>query len=480
VSPAQTTRPENPNPNARARTPWARRSVLATLIATCGCNLILGNPSPGGGQSGGAAGDHAGAPGSGATEGDGGEGGTLASGGSTPGTGGGTPASGGGGTTEPDCTPPSERPCSLVDPNLLGNCASGVVTCTDQETWSACSVIAANSDDCAIEGDDANCDGTANGDCPCEGDETQPCGPNSEDGICEFGVSTCEDGSWGSCLGATMPAPRDCTSPDDNDCDGEPDDTIDGTCECAIGTSGDCEEHPSYDGFGICRPGTQPCLAGPDNTSSSYGECTGSVGPEPSESCTADGLDENCNDEVNEGCSCVNGQDADCGNCMGGTQVCVGGQYGPCEGQPDPPVTYYRDQDGDTFGNPNSPTMTCTGVPPGYVTNNTDCCDTDANAKPGQTGYFSTPRNGCGGYDYNCDNNSTVQTNAITASGVCPQGVNGYGSWCNTTGGWATSVPACNGTGTYTSCTTISVPCGEIGCTECEELVFNNHPQTCR
>ena len=37
-----------------------------------------------------------------------------------------------------------------------------------------------------------------------------------------------------------------------------------------------------------------------------------------------------------------------------------------------------------------------------------DCCDTDSNAYPGQTAYFSTPT-ACGGYDYNCDGVATPQ-----------------------------------------------------------------------
>ena len=35
-----------------------------------------------------------------------------------------------------------------------------------------------------------------------------------------------------------------------------------------------------------------------------------------------------------------------------------------------------------------------------------DCCDTDANANPGQTAYF-TSTNACGSWDYNCDGSDT-------------------------------------------------------------------------
>lgn len=38
-------------------------------------------------------------------------------------------------------------------------------------------------------------------------------------------------------------------------------------------------------------------------------------------------------------------------------------------------VTYYADVDGDLFGNPSAPQVSCFGAPPGYVTDNTDCND---------------------------------------------------------------------------------------------------------
>lgn len=74
-----------------------------------------------------------------------------------------------------------------------------------------------------------------------------------------------------------------------------------------------------------------------------------------------DGFDNNCNQQIDEG---------------------VGD-------------TYYRDLDGDTYGDPNSSIISCT-PPQNYVADNTDCDDTKANVYPGAT-------EECDGLDNNCD-----------------------------------------------------------------------------
>lgn len=57
--------------------------------------------------------------------------------------------------------------------------------------------------------------------------------------------------------------------------------------------------------------------------------------------------------------------------------------------------TYYQDSDGDGFGNPAISTIAC-AQPVGYVSNNTDCDDTDALEKPGQVWYKDTDNDGYG------------------------------------------------------------------------------------
>src|SRR6185295_13186425 len=59
------------------------------------------------------------------------------------------------------------------------------------------------------------------------------------------------------------------------------------------------------DGVGICRAGQALCIAGPNNSSSALGACSGSVGPLVADSCTVAGDDSNCNGIANDGCECV-------------------------------------------------------------------------------------------------------------------------------------------------------------------------------
>ncbi|MBI4710239.1 MAG: hypothetical protein HY759_03930, partial [Nitrospirae bacterium] len=68
--------------------------------------------------------------------------------------------------------------------------------------------------------------------------------------------------------------------------------------------------------------------------------------------------------------------------------------------------TFYRDFDGDGYGNPSDSTQACT-QPAGYVTNNTDCDDSNPAVNPGVT---EIPNNGI-------DDDCNAATPVLSASG---------------------------------------------------------------
>lgn len=300
------------------------------------------------------------------------------------------------------CAPSSVEPCD-EHPGLdgRGQCRAGSRTCVVGEgnitSWSACegSVGPAEEDSCATLGDDSNCDGTNNGGCPCVDGEARPCGPDTDDGICQRGTQTCVNGSFGACLGAVFAAPRDCSSNQDNDCDGRPDSSVDNVCTCAIGSTRACGAHPGRDGNGQCRAGSQRCEGRADNATSTFGACTGSVGPALQDSC-ADGNDGNCNGIPNEGCACVNGASRGCGPdtevglCQRGTQTCTNGSFGACQGAVFPaPRNCASPQDNDCDGRPDNtldnvcqPPFTCGNADPPETVLPLDLMSRDSNGVP--------------------------------------------------------------------------------------------------
>ncbi len=146
---------------------------------------------------------------------------------------------------------------------------------------------------------------------------------------------------------------------------------------------------------------------------------------------TCNGIDDNCNGQIDEGvlttfyrdadgdghgtpnqtisaCAQPSGYVSNSDDCNdanaavhpGASEVqcdaidndCSGGDY--C---PRPPNTYYRDADADGYGNPMLPiTSTAPVAPAGYVADNTDCNDSNSAVRPGVTEL-------CNGIDDNCN-----------------------------------------------------------------------------
>jgi len=241
-----------------------------------------------------------------------------------------------------ECVPGAVEPCD-THPGFdnVGACRAGQRVCEASadgrsSRWGACtgSVAPATEDSCSVRGDDANCDAIPNSDCVCIEGETMPCGA-SDQGICRLGTSTCTNQRFGECVGAVLPQTRDCTSTADNDCDGRPDNTIDTVCTCRVAAVEACSTHPE-DGVGLCRPGSRTCVASASGASSSFGACTGAVGP-ATRDCTS-AIDNNCDgrpdNTIDAVCACVIGTVQACqthpgldniGRCRAGQQLCVAG-----------------------------------------------------------------------------------------------------------------------------------------------------------
>jgi hypothetical protein len=185
---------------------------------------------------------------------------------------------------------------------------------------------------------------------------------------------------------------RDCTSSLDNDCNGTPDKQETTYCACPVGQSRACQEHPGYDGVGLCKAGSQTCAASGDKTTSSWGECSGAVGPS-TRNCTSS-ADNDCNgtpdNQETAYCQCLPATSQSClppSMCTSGSQTCTASSdktttsWGSCTGYTSPSIMY-RDYDGDGYGDPLNSNQVCSGAS-GYVSNNDDCDDSNNYFRPG-------------------------------------------------------------------------------------------------
>ena len=190
-----------------------------------------------------------------------------------------------------------------------------------------------------------------------------------------------------------------------------------------------------------CREGRDDCNGRADDgceadllTAETCGSCTRSC-PTAFPYCGQQGVTITClaaceSGQPPCGTSCVDTQTsiAHCGKCNSACPgagnadpKCVGGgctiecrpNYADCDGNAgngcEPASVYYKDGDGDGYGDTGQIVTGCT-KPAGYAAVGGDCSDTNKQVFPGQGAYFGTGYATAGGatsYDYDCDGAET-------------------------------------------------------------------------
>lgn len=223
-----------------------------------------------------------------------------------------------------------------METSLVGRCAPGTKVCSDG-FWSACAgeVKPAAGEICNAVDDD--CDRAVDEDAELGSCDTMMLG------ACAQGSLVCDEAGAAVCEQMVVPGSETCNGNDD-DCDGATDEGDVAQASCYQHMTGcvDSNDDGVFECSGICTAGVRECIDG------RMQDCEGQTAPATDEDCDlpAGGalpIDEDCDGEVDEGCSCTAGAMRDCysgpqgtagvGECELGTQACTGGVWGPCTSQ---------------------------------------------------------------------------------------------------------------------------------------------------
>jgi Putative metal-binding motif len=142
------------------------------------------------------------------------------------------------------------------------------------------------------------------------------------------GSGACQSNGNNGWAAAGGGGPEQCGNGLDDDLNG----FVDEGCTCAIGATQPCYGGPpGLGGKGACVMGTQTCSG---NEFGQWGPCTGWVAPSL-EICEGS-VDEDCDGQVDQACVCCEGDTEPCGVsqgiCTQGTQTCINGAWGACNG----------------------------------------------------------------------------------------------------------------------------------------------------
>jgi hypothetical protein len=311
--------------------------------------------------------------------------------------------------------------------------------------------------------DDVDCDdndATVNPEAAetCDGIDNNCSGTTDEGVGSTFYADTDGDGFGDPDAGSTMCSATAGFVADDTDCDDGDGDVHPGADEFCDGTDHDCDTlvneddsddagafyaDTDGDGFGDAGDSVIACDA-PANYVADDTDCddtSDQANPDGTETC-GDGLDNDCNGTVDVGasntvtfyadsdndgygdvtdsqdaCAAPNGYVTDSTDCddtnsavnPGEIEVCDSADN-DCDGYVDvganDATTFYADADGDSFGDASDSVDACS-QPSGYVTDDTDCDDTEPDAYPGNPEV-------CDSIDNDC--NSSVDDGATDAT----------------------------------------------------------------
>ncbi len=303
-----------------------------------------------------------------------------------------------------DCDGTADEASELVPPDCplqLGVCAGSKRRCGGVAGFIACTGVESyggdfQSSETLCDGLDNDCDGVVDEGCSCIDGTSQTCG--SDLGACRRGLQTCASGMFGTCAGEVGPAVEICNGIDD-DCDGSTDeDVLAPPCALAAGVCvGSRQSCGGASGFAACTPG-------------SYG-----TSYELTET-RCDGLDNDCDGVVDEGCSCIDGTTQQCGSSVGscsrGTQTCAGGVFGACIGGTGPAVEVCNGLDDNCDGRTDE----------GFV------CSTDENTAARCVDGIDNDGDGfvdCD--DFGCSRNPAVTVCVEATSRLCTDGFDNDG-----------------------------------------------------
>jgi large repetitive protein len=310
------------------------------------------------------------------------------------------------GATETDCTDPNDYNCD------------GSVDFADDDADGFAACLECDDDDPAVfPGAAETCDGRDN-DCDGLVDAVDP------DAL---GLATWYADSDADGYGNVAVSVEDCSAPsgfvsDGTDCDdtlanahpGAPEicDAIDNDCD---GTIDDGVLLVFYldgdgDGWGIDTTIVEACTV-PEGYAAESGDCDDTDArfhPDASESDCTDPNDYNCDGSVDYAdadsdgyAACADCDDTNSAAFPGATELCDGFDDN-CDGTIDEDdaidaLTWYRDADGDTFGNESVSYRAC-HAPEGYVSDDDDCDDTSASSNPAASEVCDDADNNCDGF----------------------------------------------------------------------------------